>query len=72
MHDFLFSKDKIQKAQKKLLKRINFDYKQYKNQCYHFETNQNKTEMHDKKKYFTVLSRVFGPHVAQQLTTRPQ
>ena len=34
-----------------MLKRINFDYTQNKNkkQCYHFDTNQNKTEMHDKK-----------------------
>ena len=72
MHDFLFSKKKSKKLKKKLLKPINFVYKQYKNQCYHFDTNQNNTEMHDKKKYFTVLSRVFGPHVAQQLTTRPQ
>ena len=49
MHDFLFSKKKSKKLKKKLLKPINFVYKQYKNQCYHFDTNQNKTEMHDKK-----------------------
>ena len=70
----IFCSAKKSKKLKKMLKRINFGYTQNinKKQCYHFDTNQNKTEMHDKKKYFTVLSRVFGPHVAQQLTTRPQ
>ena len=46
---FCSSKKKKAKKLKKLLKRINFDDTQDKNMCYHFDTNQNKTEMHDKK-----------------------